>query len=255
MSRPRLAFALVLSLAWLGCDPHPAAVLDAACTGCDAEPVPHDGAADAAPDAPPFTCAAGAVVHLDVHPVGGGTIPNGRLIVAFYQLIDNLHVPEFIGYDVAFSGTATTLDLPLADIQLPPVIDDYRYCPRSCLDLANPSCDCPVNQAKLGLAFVFVMRDADGSGKIDPAELTAANLYGVGVLQLGESDHAYGLPNALDGFALDGIQGCLAPYSILPPAPNSSFDRLGIPSVGPLPLDVCVPESAACDQMRFPNLT
>ena len=47
----------------------------------------------------------------------------------------------------------------------------------------------------------------------------------------------------------DGMQ-----YSILPPANDSIFDRLGIATSTTFSLDVCVPGSASCDMLRVPNL-
>ena len=98
------------------------------------------------------------------------------------------------------------------------------------------------------------MVDADHSGAIEPAELSRDNRYGIGVMALGDSDAAYPPPTFLDPLAPEGIQGCLAPYSILPPASNSIFDRLGVPTSTTFSLDVCVPGSASCDMLRVPNL-
>ena len=107
--------------------------------GCgDSTPaLPDASAADALPeiDAPP-----GKRISIEVKPVmGGATIPGGRLVVAFYQQNDDLTVdPEFVvGYDVAFGGQTQTLEIPLDKILLPAAIDDYRFCPRSCEDLAD----------------------------------------------------------------------------------------------------------------------
>jgi hypothetical protein len=213
-----------------------------------------DASADASTDAAPFSCATDTVIHFDVHPVAAGTIPDGRLIVDLYQLQDNLNVPEQVIYDVPFTGASTSVDLTLADLALPANLDRYKVCPRTCYDLSNPACTCTAGQPNVALAAVIVMVDADHSGAIEPAELTRDNRYGIGVMSLGDSDAAYPPPTFLDPLAPEGIQGCLAPYSILPPMNGSIFDRLGVPTSTTFPLDVCVPGSASCDMLRVPNL-
>lgn len=242
-------FAVLAVLA--ACSDPPHAAGDAAVApGMDSDP----GSPDATPDGPPLTCTPDTTIHFDVHPVGTGTIPDGRLIVDMYQISDNLGVPEHVIYDAPFTGTSTSVDLALSDIELPPNLDIYKACPRSCYDLTNPACTCTAGQPNIALAMVFVILDADHSGAIEPAELTEENLYGVGVMQLGDSDAAYPPPTFLDPLAPDGVLGCLAPYAILPPLPDSIFDRLGIPTSTTFPLDVCVPGSASCDMLRVPNL-
>ena len=72
-------------------------------------------------------------------------------------------------------------------------------------------------------------------------------------MSLADSDAAYPPPTFLDPLAPEGIQGCLAPYSLLPPMNGSFFDRLGIPTSTTFPLDVCVPGSASCDMLRVPK--
>jgi hypothetical protein len=250
MRLSRLALVTVLA----ACDGTPPATGDAAPPPPDSDLLIDAAAADASPDAAPFSCATDTTIHFAVHPVAAGTIPDGRLIVDLYQLQDNLPVPQFIAYDVPFTGTSTSIDLALADVALPTTLDQYKVCPRSCFDLANPACACTPGQPNVALAFVFVMGDLDHSGAIEPAELTRENRYGVGVMQLGDSDAAYPPPTILDPLAPEGIQGCLAPYAILPPAPSSIFDRLGIPGTTTFDLDVCVPGSASCDMLRVANL-
>ena len=248
MQLPRLAILGAL----VACHGTPPATGDAP-VGSDGD-VAIDASADASPDAAPFSCATDTVIHFDVHPVAAGTIPDGRLIVDLYQLQDNLNVPEQVIYDVPFTGASTSVDLTLADLALPANLDSYKLCPRTCYDLSNPACTCTAGQPNVALAAVLVMVDADHSGAIEPAELTRDNRYGIGVMSLGDSDAAYPPPTFLDPLAPEGIQGCLAPYSILPPMNGSIFDRLGIPTSTTFPLDVCVPGSASCDMLRVPNL-
>jgi hypothetical protein len=235
----------------IGCNSSPGNTTDASIAG-DAIDADAASAADAPPQA---SCAAGKLC-LRVNPVAAGaTIPDGRLVVVFYQMIEHVMppVPELVGLDRPFTAATPTIEIPLADIVLPAPIDDYRLCPRTCLALDNPACDCPAAHPKIALAFVFVMRDLDASGAIEPAELVDENLYGVGVLQLGAADRAYAAPNALDPLLPDGILDGLAPYRIIP---TTDFDDLGIAAPGTVfDLDVCVPGDASCDMIRFPNLT
>jgi hypothetical protein len=243
----RLALLIALSI---GCSDPARPAIDAA--GSTDSPTA-DASTDAPVDAPPAPCPAGQLC-LRVNPVAP-TIPDGRLIVVFYQLVDDwMPYPPFVlPVDIPFSGSATAIELPLASITLPSPIDDYYVCPRTCGDLSNPACDCPAAQAKIALAFVMVMVDANTSGAIEPAELVDANQYGVGWMQLGVSDAAYPVGHALDVLAPEGIQSGLAPYEIIDLSP---FDKLGIPPPGTtFDLDVCTPNTASCDLVRFPNLT
>lgn len=219
-----------------------------------------DGAPDSlATDGPDPRCASHRIVHLDVHPVrAGAAIPDGRIVVTFFQFNDDIapRPPRFVGYDRPFAGTSTGVDIAVDGVTLPPSIDDYQACARTCLDLANPACDCAAVEPKVALAEVVVARDVDGSGAIESGELIDANIFGVGYLILGASDRTYAAPNVLDFLLRDGIQDCLAPYSILPPPPDSSFDDLGIPAqTATFTLDVCVPGDASCDDLRRPNLS
>lgn len=202
----------------------------------------------------PSTCPAGQVC-LNVTPVTSAAIPNGRLIVAFYQLNDDIQpAPEaHVAYDVPFVGTSTSVQIALADLQLPTAIDDYRVCLRTCEDLANPACDCPAAEAKLATGLVAVMVDTDGSGGIDPSEFVAENLYGVGVMHFGESDAAYPAANELEFLLPEGIRSGLSPYRIID---GERFDQLGLPATDAVyDLDVCVPADESCESLRFPNLT
>lgn len=187
--------------------------------------------------------------------VPGAAIPAGRVVVAFYQFIDDIQLDPFvhIGYDAAFSAAGKTIKIPLSQVVQPPQLDDFRLCVRECFDLADPACDCPAAEAKVTTAFVFVVSDTDGSGAIEPAELTEENMYGVGYLHLGGADQAYPAPNALDVVFPEGIREGLTPYRIIEGDP---FDQLGAPAPGTVfELDVCVPGDASCSSMRFPNLT
>lgn len=212
-------------------------------------------AIDAAIDAPIGNCPAGQLC-LRINPVvAGATIPSGRLVVVFYQLVDNVtpYPPLLVSYDVPFDGTATAIQFPLASITAPAPLDDYRLCPRTCFALSNPACDCPAASAKITTAFVFVVGDTNSSGSIEPAELVDANMYGVGYMQLGGADMAYPVPHALQNLLPEGIQNGLAPYRIIDGSP---FDKMGLPAPGMVfDLDICVPNSASCQMIRFPNLT
>jgi hypothetical protein len=256
----RTYLLVACQVAAVGCGDPPGGSADAALLDHDAPTADAATTPDAAPpDAgPAWTCAPGGVVHLAVNPVPAtATIPDGRLVVVFYQLLEPIAkaVPLFVGYDAPFAGTATTVDIPLASIVLPTPTDDYRLCPRTCFDLANPACDCPAAQPAVSLAMVFVMNDLDDSGAIEPAELVEENFYGVGFMHLGHADEAFPPPNVLDPLFPEGISGCLSPYRIVPPS-GDDFDQLGLPPEDTtFPMDVCVPGAAACDDVRFPNLT
>jgi len=215
-----------------------------------------DAALDAAADAaPPVRCAPGRVIHLDVTPVEpGAAIPDGRLVVVFYQF--GLEVvprpPHLVGYDQPFQGASTGVDLALGDITLPTQLDDYQLCPRTCGDLTEPACDCPEAKPKLALAWVLVVRDVNVS---EIHEFTDENTYGIGHLQLGAADRAYAAPEELGFLVPGGVQDCLAPYSIEPPAAGTEFEDLGTPAANAtFPLEVCVPSDSSCGSVRPPNL-
>ena len=251
-----------------GCS-DPASSVDAA-GGDDAPATPDALASDGAtaidgttaidasgPDAMPGDCPAGELCLRVNKVVPTATIPDGRLVVVFYQLVDDIdpYPPLRAGLDVPFTGTSTRVDTLLSQITLPTPVDDYQFCPRACLNLDNPACDCPPAQPKVALAFVFAMQDPDLSGAIEPAELVEDNIYGVGYLQLGASDADYPVPNVFDMLFTEGILDGLVPYEVIDP-PTSVFDVLGLPPAGTVfDLDVCVPGDASCDTVRFPNLT
>jgi len=238
-------------------------VLVVACGG-SASNAPADAARDGSPpdvtpvDAAGARCATHRIIHFDVHPVvAGAAIPDGRLTVWFYQFNDDLmpRPQPFVAYDRPFAGTSTGVDIALDDITLPPRIEDYQLCPRTCKDLSDPACGCQ-GGPKLALAFVAAYVDRDGSGAIESSEIDLNNEIGEGYVQLGAADRAYAPPTVLDFVVPKGIVDCLAPYSILPPPPGESFNDLGIPDqTATFPLDVCVPGDASCDQVRRPNLT
>jgi hypothetical protein len=219
-------------------------------------------AVDAAPadttavDAPGERCATHRVVHFDVHPVvAGATIPDGRITAWFYQLNDDLkpRPPRLVTYDRPFTGTSTTVDISLDDVMLPQPLENYQLCERACDAL--PACGCTSAGPRLALAAVAVYVDRDGSGAIESSEVVDDNEYGVGYVQLGAADRAYAPPTVFDSLAPQGLVDCLAPYSILPPPANESFNDLGIPAEDArFPLDICVPGDASCSQVRRPNL-
>jgi len=227
-------------------------------TGCgdSIKVVPDASPADASP---PLDAPAGPRISIRVRPVvAGAAIPDGRLVVAFYQQNDDLTVdPKFhVGYDVAFSGQSQMIEIPLGGVVLPGAIDDYRFCPRDCEDLSDPACDCRAAEAKVAMAYVFVLPDANGSGKIESAEVSLAGAYGIGQLFLGATDKAYPLPNTLDFMFIEGLVEGLAPYRLIPPAPQSSYERLGIPASGTVfELDVCSPGDGSCSMLRVPNIS
>lgn len=239
-------------------------VLVVACGG-SASNAPADAARDGSPldatpvDAPGARCATHRIVHFDVHPVvAGAAVPDGRLTVWFYQFDDSLtpRPPRFVAYDRPFAGTSTGVDIALDDITLPPQIEDYKLCSRTCTDLSDPACGCQAAGPKLALAFVGAYVDRDGSGAIESSEIDFNNEIGVGYMQLGAADRAYAPPTVLDFVVPEGIVDCLAPYSILPVPPSEGFNDLGIPSqTATFPLDVCVPGDASCAHLRRPNLS
>lgn len=187
--------------------------------------------------------------------VPGAAIPAGRVVVAFYQFIDDIQLEPsiHIGYDAPFAASGQPIKIPLASIVQPSRLDDFRLCVRECLDLADPACACPAAEAKVTTAFVFVVADTNGSGATEPAEVTEDNIYGVGYLHLGGADTAYPAPNALDSVFPEGIREGLSPYRIIKGEP---FDQLGVPAAGTVfELDVCVPGDASCSSLRYPNLT
>lgn len=246
-SRLPFAVAPLLALA-LGCHDPGQGPVDAP----QQEPV--DAPQPKPVDAPqPVGCPAG-MLCLKANPVvPGAAIPDGRLVVVFYQFIDDIELPLQIKVDVPFSGSATEVQLALADIAPPAPIDDYRLCIRSCLDLSDPACDCPAAEAKATTAYIFVVSDLDSSGAIEPSEITESNFYGIGYTHLAGADAAYPTPNPLDIIFVEGITEGLAPYRIIQGDP---FDKLGIPAPGTVfELDLCVPGDASCSLVRFPNLT
>jgi hypothetical protein len=237
-----------------------ASVMVTACGGGSEAAMPPDAPAPDAGsmDAPAARCP-NRVIHFAVHPVvAGAAIPNGRVLVDFAQFNDDLMLrpPRFIGYDRPFAGTATTLDIATDDIALPQKLGDYQLCERACKDLTDPTCGCKAGGPKIALALVGVYIDPDGSGAIEPGERAFANQIGAGYTILGAADTAYAAGTVLDELLPQGIVDCIAPYEILPPPANSSFNDLGIrASDAPFPLDVCAPPDASCDDVRFPNVS
>lgn len=219
---------------------------------------PVDGTTDtaAADDAPPASCPAGKLCFQVNKLVPTAAIPNGHLIVAFYQINDDLtpYPPVLPTLDVPFDGGAARIELTLADIELPTAIDDYRICTRTCTDLDDPACDCSAPGAKVALAFVLAVVDADMSGAIEPAELTSGeNIYGIGYMQIGAADMAYPNPQALMSLFPEGIENGIEAYRIIE---SGTFDKLGIAMPGVVfGFDVCVPGDASCGDLRAPNLT
>lgn len=221
--------------------------------GCVGATIGGERAAEGAP-----RCVSTASVTFAVSRGSATPIPDGRVIVLFYQLIDDIRpeVPPSIGYDQTFTGASKQVTITMSGIVLPQPIDDYYVCRRACDDRTDPACRCAADEAKLALAGVWVVRDANLSGRIEPSELLVAdNLIGVGFLGMGTSDAAYPASSPLEALAPEGIQECLAPYSILPPPDDSGFHQLGIPQRNEMFwLHVCAPEDDACE-LVLPNLT
>jgi hypothetical protein len=196
------------------------------------------------------------LVHLRADPVvPGAAIPDGRLVVIFYQLIDDYRPapPLHIAGDVPLSGTATSIELSLSELALPTSIDDYRLCIRTCRDLSDAACDCPAGQPAVALAAVLAVRDVDGSGAIEPGELVPANFYGEGYLELGAAARGFPAPNPLDIIFPEGIDEGLTPYRIIRGSP---FDKLGLPPEDRVfDLRLCVPGDASCAMLQTPNLS
>lgn len=251
-TRSLCALTATASLSLFGCDNTGGTEVPDGPPTPDAPPTP-DGPPPT-PDAPPTPgCPAGQLC-LAPHPVASGlSIPDGRLVLAFYQFIDDYGVVPRIMYDVPFSPQSGPIQISLADVTLPTPADDYQLCIRTCQDLADPACDCPAAEAKVLTAFVFVAADTNGSGAIELDELDESNIYGIGYMHLGGGDRAYPAPNPLDIVFPEGIQEGLRPYRIIPGDP---FDKLGIPAAGSVfELDLCEPGSDSCEALRFPNIT
>jgi hypothetical protein len=223
----------------------------------DASPIDGATAIDSASADALADCPAGSLC-LHVNPVvPGATIPDGRLVVMFYQLFDLFQSPPpfHVALDIPFAGSSTRIDVDLASLVLPIPLDGYEVCTRGCLDLTNPACNCVSGQPRAAPAPVYVIRDADMSGAIELAELVEENVYGVGYVELGVSDASYPAPNVLDWLFTEGILPGILPYEIID-VQNEIHDVLGIPPAGTVfDLDVCVPQDASCDMMRIPNLT
>ncbi len=178
----------------------------------------------------------------------------GRVAVVWFQLSDDGPDPiPLIAYDVAFDPAVKRVEIPLASITIPN--EENLLCPRACADEAM--CPC-TGEPKLGTGFVFVGNDADGNGKLDPAEVepAMAGPAGVAFMGLGYSATAYTtVPTPYDSLFPEGVDVGVRPYRIIPKG-NMTFDKLGKAKDGDIfDLNVCGDPTSATCMLPFPNLT
>jgi hypothetical protein len=234
--------SLLLAVLLLGCSP--------------SDPAKSDSGIHVDPDGSETACGTGMLCLVPHRVVLGATIPNGRLGVVFYQLVDdyNPYPDPVVALDIPFDASAPAINIPLSLITLPSPRSRYDFCLRTCYDEANPACVCQAGKPQVATAFVVVTVDANSSGHIEPAEIVNANLYGIGVMHFGASDTAFPASNELQQLFPEGILQGLVPYRIIDNA--TGFDQLGLPpSPAIYDLDLCVPGDASCDDLRVPNLT
>lgn len=208
---------------------------------------------------PPVECEAGASLTMRAHAVRPtDAIPAGRLVIAFYQFSDDVepYPALVVGFDeplAAFApGEARCIDVDLATVTAP-TSDDYQLCQRTCFDLTDPACDCPGTPPEPTMAFVLVVRDADDSGAIEPAELLEeSNFIGAGYLGVAGSAAAQTPPTWIDPLFPEGVGAGVQPYRVID---TDSFDQLGIHQDGTVyDLNLCPAGDATCE-LPFPNLT
>ncbi len=177
----------------------------------------------------------------------------GRLAVVWFQLSDDGPDPvPLVAYDVPFDPAVKRIEIPVASITIPD--EENLLCPRACNDEAM--CPC-TGEPKLGTGFVFVSKDADGNGKLDPAEVepSMGGPAGVGFMGLGYSAMPYAtVPTPYDTLFPEGIDQGVRPYRII--ETNVTFDKLGKANEGDVfDLNVCGDPANATCMLPFPNLT
>lgn len=220
----------------------------------DAGPSPPDAAAPPPPQAPD----GGPVPGLPTCPpdtlclsherLAAGPIPEGRLVVVWAQLNDDLAAPPpAVAYDVAFDPSFRRTDIPLT--ALAPPDDPYLMCERDCLS----TLDCPcISALRVGLGLVAVIPDLDGDGVISAYDITADPVpIGIGrVVLVYSEERVVDVPVGYGRVLGEGVPAGITIHRIVDGHP---FDMLEPAAPGEVfPLFLCA-QGQACE-LPYPNL-
>lgn len=195
----------------------------------------------------------GNTICLDVNVIQGPVTP-GRVAVLWFQLSDDGPDPmPIIGYDAAFDPAVKRVEIPIASITVPN--EENLLCPRACND--ESMCPC-TGEPKLGVGFVVVGNDADGNGKLDPAEIlgNSSAPAGFGYMAVGYAAAPYmPVPAPYDVLFPAGVDQGVRPYRLMKDA-QMVFDRMHkVPDGEVFQLNVCGDSANAMCMMPIPNLT
>jgi hypothetical protein len=179
-------------------------------------------------------------ICLAVKPTETGSIQAGRLAVVWYQLNDDGPDPlPSIGYDMPFDPKATKIEIPTASIMAPN--EENLICERACDDEAM--CPC-LSDPKVGVAYVFVVNDADNTGTINIDEINN-ELYGIGFMAVATSEAEYvPAPAPFDALFTEGIDKGTRGYHIVEGGPTDMLSRSKDGDV--FDLNVCDAPSVTC---------
>ncbi len=179
-------------------------------------------------------------ICLAVKPTETGAIMEGRLVAVWYQLNDDGPDPlPLIAYDTPFDPKAMKVEIPTASLMAPN--EENLLCERSCDDEAT--CPC-LSDPKVGVALVFVVRDADQSGSINIDEVNTEP-YGVGFMAIGRSEAEYvPAPMPFDALFPEGIDKGTRGYRIIEGGPSDTLGRSKDGDV--FDLNVCDAPSPEC---------
>jgi hypothetical protein len=178
---------------------------------------------------------------LDVIPIQNQAA-SGELAVLWFQLDDDGPDPApLVAYQAPFDGSATAVEIPLAEVALPNA--ENLLCNRACDD--ESMCPC-LDAAQAGVAYVIVVSaEALASPVFDFDEV-----YGVARMGMGYSAvDQVPAPPFLAGKFPDGLLQGVRPYRLVD---DGGFDDLGlIQGNEEFELHVC-PTVAGCN-LPAPN--
>ncbi|MEM9193728.1 MAG: hypothetical protein AAGF12_31425 [Myxococcota bacterium] len=221
-----------------------------ACFSSVVDSPPEDRDLPVEDDLPPLGAAppvCNSELRLPLVPTGTGPLPDGQLVVAWIQVLDDSPTPPTIAYRAAFDPESAEVTIPLTDLE--PPTESVQYCDRGCEDPSQ--CPC-VSDARVGIGYVMVL-DAALS---DASDFAREDVRGLGSAFVVASDQAW-MPvppgERWESLFVDGIEEGTCPYERVERTLESFDGFRPVDDTEGLVLEVCG-ANGACE-LPFPNLS